>query len=173
MKRTLFVVNVDNMINLITNSSSELFVMRGETEESVKEMVKAVYPDYEKEYTEPTSLKNSSVDDIESYMDWVEVCQYRELGFSPTFEQTKNWYIGVAERFAQKPEDFYDNWDEFLGKSEERWFGYASIKSEYYPMMANAIDPNGTIILMWSHDENPNWDMQEALMNIGDRYHLG
>lgn len=60
-KKSLFVIAVDNMINLITNSSSELFVLNGETLNSVKELVESIYPEYRKEYEEIVALRDVKV----------------------------------------------------------------------------------------------------------------
>ena len=37
----------------------------------------------------------------------------------------------------------------------------------------NKLCPNKNMWFLFSIDENPNWDMQEKLMNIAERYHLG
>lgn len=35
------------------------------------------------------------------------------------------------------------------------------------------LDPNGNMWFMFSIDQNPNYEMQENLMSIAERYHLG
>ena len=56
-KKTLIVISVNNVIDIITNSSSELFVLKGETKEIVTEMIRDIYPDFESDYE---SLKHIS-----------------------------------------------------------------------------------------------------------------
>ena len=48
--KTIFLINVDNHIDLITNSSSELFILKGETKNTVTELISNVYPEYLNEY---------------------------------------------------------------------------------------------------------------------------
>ena len=39
--------------------------------------------------------------------------------------------------------------------------------------MIQDLDPEQKLWFLFSINENPNWEMQENLMNIGTRYHLG
>ena len=65
MKKTLFTINIDNTIDLITNSSSELFILHEDSLETAKEMIASVYPEYLSEYEEVKSLRDSDKKQIE------------------------------------------------------------------------------------------------------------
>ena len=54
MKKILFAIKVNNVVDVITNSSSELFVLKGETKNIVEEMITNIYPNYKNEYEEVT-----------------------------------------------------------------------------------------------------------------------
>ena len=68
-KKVLFEIKVNNVIDVITNSSSELFVLKGETQEIVEEMIKDIYPDYKNEYEDLKPLKEVSSSDFRTYLD--------------------------------------------------------------------------------------------------------
>lgn len=153
MKKTLFVFTVDNMVDLITNSSSELFILHGNTKEEVIGMVGNVYPNYLNEYEEIvniTELSNESLDTYlsYSYSDW-------------------NDKFAVSKAFETDPSIFYKNFSEF--DKEKYWYG--DISEEGYKIVRESLPKN--MYFLFSIDENPNWEMQENLESIGERYHLG
>jgi len=156
-KKILFKFNVDNAIDIITNSSSELFVLKADSNKIVVELLESVYPDFRKEYDEPIQFKDMDAEQFTDCIHWLY--GYSEVkekcasfpGF--TFEQ-----MYVKSEHSWREEEY--NWKEgFLEENQE-----AIIK---------AIDPLNKQWFLYSKDENPNWDMQEKLMEIGDRYHLG
>ena len=67
------------------------------------------------------------------------------------------------------PDEYYIDWEDT--KNKKYFYPQASIKG--LRKAAELLDPNGQIFLMFSIKDNPNWDMQEKLMEIGTRYHLG
>ena len=174
MKKILFTISVDNTIDIITNSSSELFVLNGETLNSVKELVESIYPEYRKEYEEIVALRDASDSDVDTYVSWIEDSSYDRwdyiIGMSK--EKRKQYNIQEDTKQAQKygltPEEFFKNWDD---RNNEYY--YSRISSKGYDAIRKTLDPNGKIFLLYSIDDNPDWDMQEALMSIGIRHHLG
>ena len=96
MKKTLFTFVVDNTIDIITNSSSELFVLEAQSEEHVKEMIRDVYPDYLSEYEEVVSISTCTTGQLETYID-------AEYG---------NWddNLSVSKYFNILPEIMYENY---------------------------------------------------------------
>ena len=174
-KKTLIVIAVDNHIDLITNSSSELFVLQGDTQDTVEEMIKAVYPDYLNEYEYPECLRDAEPETINSYLSWVEHGWYRdyEAKRGMTDEEERKYDIKKAEEKAAKygmsPAKFYKDWASTI---IDKWF-YPRISEEGLRTAAKQLDPDGKIFLLYSIDENPDWEMQEALSSIGTRYHLG
>lgn len=152
-KKVIFEICVDNQIDLITNSSSELFVLNGNTKEEVKEMVKNCYNDYLLEYEEVKSLNELSNYEFKQYIDF----KY----------STWNNRGGAAEELGLDPRVVYNNYDE---KNTERYW-YPEYSEEGLEMVKEMI-PRDTFFL-FSIDENPSWDNQENLSCIAERFHLG
>ena len=173
-KKSLFVIAVDNMINLITNSSSELFVLNGETLNSVKELVESIYPEYRKEYEEIIALRDANDSDVDTYVSWIEDSSYDRWDYTIRMSKEKRKQYDIqedtkqAQKYGLTPEEFFKNWDD---RNNEYY--YSRISSKGHDAIRKTLDPNGKIFLLFSHDDNPDWDMQEALMSIGGRYHLG
>jgi hypothetical protein len=153
MKKILFVFAVDNMVDLITNSSSELFILHGNTKEEVIGMVENVYPNYRNEYDEIISISEIENEKLDTYLSY-------------THSDWKDKFA-VSKAFETEPSIFYKNFDKF-GK-EQYWYG--DISDEGYRIVREALPKN--MYFLFSIDENPNWEMQESLENIGIRYHLG
>lgn len=65
--KTLFVFQVQSFTDVVTNSSSELFVYTG-TEREIEKLLNNTVPGWEDEYYSPVSLDNISKDDLETYM---------------------------------------------------------------------------------------------------------
>lgn len=174
--KQLFIFNVDNVIDIITNSSSELFILNGESTEIVKEMVANVYPGYLSEYEEVTSLRDASTEQIDTYISWVaEPWHMRDGYYKMSDKERRDYEIEDAKKKAAKynmePEVFFTNWDNAFDYSKSWWS--ANISEAGLKHIAKTLDPNGNIFLLFSIDDNPNFEYQEELENIARRYHLG
>ena len=89
MKKILFTISVDNTIDIITNSSSELFVLNGETLNSVKELVESIYPEYRKEYEEIVALRDANDSDVDTYVSWIEDSSYDKWDYTRGMSKEK------------------------------------------------------------------------------------
>lgn len=173
--KTLHIFNVDNAIDIITNSSSELFILNGQSTEMVNGMIESVYPDYRNEYEEVVALKYASPDQISTYMSWIENPWHSdwrsERNMSKEDKRARDIQKAEARaaKFGMKPSLFYANWKD---RNDSDWW-YANISDRGLRKAAEHLDPDGTIFMLFSLDENPNWDYQEKLSDIGQRYHLG
>lgn len=171
--KTLFTFTVDNVIDIITNSSSELFVLEEQTLEIAKEMIANKYPDYLSEYNEIVCLRDAEPSAISTYESWVEGPWHSNYDYRSTPEDRKKNKIRAAERKAEKygmaKTKFYTNWED--RNNDGYW--YPNISAEGYRKIAKKLDPDGKIFLLFSIDENPNWEMQEELECVATRYHLG
>jgi len=156
MKKTIFKITVDHAIDLITNSSSELFVLEGKTAEIVEDMIKDAYPNYLDEYNAPVSMRDLSTDNLDTYI------SYDRRTYNFKAETDCSLYGIPAEKL-------WKNWNTRLGK--EWW--YPQLTDEGAALVKAKLDPENKMYFMFSKDENPDWDMQEKLMCIGERYHLG
>jgi hypothetical protein len=159
MKSVIFTIRPHSFVDVITNSSSELFVGKADTKEILQQMIKEVYPRYLNEYSELKSTSELSNDEIDTY-----------LNFANTY-----WSNGAQAIVAVPIEGipYAEMFEE--DKTGRRTFLY--IKTDFVEKhrdkIIKALDPNGTMFFLFSKDENPNWEMQEGLMEIMDRYHLG
>jgi hypothetical protein len=151
--KKIFEFNVDNTIDIITNSSSELFVLKGKTKEIVEEMIREVYPSFEDEYKLVT-IEECDEDDLSTYINSVFL-KYDSDDFA------------MCKKLNVRPNILYKNFGMY--GIENYWIGEYS--KEGREILLNNIPKN--TYLLFSLDENPNWDMQERLMTIASRYHLG
>lgn len=149
---TVFVFTIDNTIDLITNSSSELFVLKGETKKIVEEMIEEVYPDYRNEYEEVKNIRDISIGDFHMY-----------LSYAVDHNDEK-----IRKRFNIPGEEFYENWQGLYDRFSKANY---SIKKSALETIRNSMDSD--IYILFSSDENPDWEKQQDLMDIGNRYHLG
>lgn len=182
--KTIFVFNVNHGVDLITNSSSELFVLKGKTKEIVEEMITSIYPNYLDEYESIKHIDDISVDQLNVYFDYLcsphiwpaKRSDYPIIdGF--TFEELytpkKNWRTGVVEDPAWNGEIQYELKNN-LETSPFKFNGYHQFVTDFnFDDIKNKLDPNKEMYFLFSIDENPNWDYQEKLMDIGERFHLG
>ena len=155
--KTIITFNVNHAIDIITNSSSELFVLQGKTKEIVEDMILNVYPEYKTEYAEICNITELSTDNFETYLSYV----YRDWN-----DDTK---LSLSKRFNIAPEILYSNYS----KKDTEKYWWPILSDDGANQIKKIIDPNNEMYFLFSKDENPNWDMQEKLWSIGDRYHLG
>ena len=158
--KTLFVLNVDNAIDIITNSSSELFVLKADSAEIVKELLESIYPNYREEYDEPKQIKDMNPYDLESYLEWVN-------GWEKT---RKNCVVYEGFTFDEMydPYPYPNAWDK-----EPKFIIKRGFIEDNVEKIVSIIDPGNKTWLLYSINENPDYEMQEKLENIATRYHLG
>lgn len=154
MKKTIFTLNVDHIIDIITNSSSELFVLEGNSFDEVANMIAELYPNYTDEY-ELKSTKELTADELDTYLDY------------------KGYYNGQRELpdsiFNIAPELLWKDWK---NRFSEKYY-YKSLTESGAELVKEKMDPKNKMFFLFSLDENPDWDYQEKLMEIATRYHLG
>ena len=144
--KTLFKIQFDHSIDIITNSSSELFVLNGESREYVVSMLDNLCNWYE--YT-LFSNEDLNTSEISLLLSWGIV----------DIDLTKYW----------KPEEIYEICN---GKLTE-WIDDNFISENILKIKDIIIEKYPNTFYLFSDDENPNWETQELLMDIGTRYHLG
>ena len=152
-KRKLLVFNVSNAMDLITNSSSELFILSGNNMNEVKSLIESVYPNYLSEYQEVVSIDNISEEELDTYL---------------TYEyNTWDDKLTLSKVFNIDPNVLYSNYSDF--ETKKYWHG--RISDVGYSLIREKLPKD--MYFLYSINENPNWEMQENLMNIATRYHLG
>ena len=160
MKKTVFVLKIDNVIDIITNSSSELFVLKADSAEIVKELLASIYPGYLNEYREPIQPKDMDPYDLESYLEWVN-------GWEKT---RKNCVVYEGFTFDEMydPYPYPNAWDK-----EPKFIIKRGFIEENAEVIVNLVDPGNKTWLLYSIHENPDYEMQEKLETVAQRYHLG
>ena len=150
----MFVIHPHSVVDVITNSSTELFVFDGSSKKAVEDIIKDVYPNYLDEYEELKPLSQLNDEDFESYLDWIY----------PSWDNR----MALAHIFNIEPESLYSNWAEKA--TSKYWYG--ELSKEGISLIRKQLDMDNTFLL-YSIDENPDWEQQEKLMDIGARHHLG
>lgn len=174
MGKTLFVIQPQSMVDVITNSSSELFVFHGKEKEVIEEMIKNIYPNYRDEYDELIPLRSLSLNELDNLMDWItgsncwpaSKWNYKIPG-DFTFDEL---YEPESEKPAWNGEIQYKLRKNFVGESS---WDYSFVTADNIEWVLNKLDPDNNMYLLYSYGDNPDWDRQEDLMCIGTRYHLG
>lgn len=144
--KTLFKIQFDHSIDIITNSSSELFVLNGESKQYVESMLNKLC-----DYSEYELLSNDELSDdyVDTLLSWSVV----DIDF------TKKW----------KPEEIYRVFNGKLSKIMSKNF----IKNNLSEIKDMIISKYPNTFYLFSLYENPNWETQEILMEVASKYHLG
>lgn len=180
-KKILFRFRIQSLSDIITNSSSELFVFKNHNMQAVILTLDALYPNWRNEYEEPEFVKDMDDKRLEDYLGWVfdsYASEYRGNSCKKIkkdeWEELKlNPYscpgASIAEKFKKKPEELFSNWNE--------WSPWAYWENKYLKWTDEGIklykEHYGEDIALWSIGENPKWEYQEKLMEVAKRYHLG
>jgi hypothetical protein len=160
MAKVLFTLKPHSIIDVITNSSSELFVGKAQEKQDIINMIKSAYPDYLNEYLEIKSTKELDNDDLETYI------SYHYNSWSNNLQTLEHNLIdgfSVEEMYDYHPNS---EWDKYQLK-------YPLVTDKNRDKIIKGIDPNEDMYFLFSIDSNPDWDMQEKLEQFMTRYHLG
>ncbi len=142
-----FVLDLHSIVDIITNSSSELFVS-DKDEVVVREFISTVYPDYLSEYEDIKETSELSTAELSMFFDY-------EYG---SWQGDKV----VLDGFT---------YDEMYHDEKYGDYSYAVLRPEFVRDKLPAII--GKKYFLFSLSDNPNWEMQEQLMLFMTRYHLG
>ena len=197
MKKVIFVFSLQSVSDIITNSSSELFVFTKENSvEEVISILDDIYPKWRKEYNNPQLLRDVSDEDLNTYLDYARYYNTHDYS-SPSWREDYGdpivWAKKQAATYKKKMVKFFKDtfnidvkFDELFEKPDEAYkqflpyhleqfrgmslFWYPQIKESMYPFLRENISER---VLLFSKDENPDWDYQEKLMKVAERYRLG
>lgn len=167
--KTLFVFQVQSFTDVVTNSSSELFVYTG-TEREIEKLLNNTVPGWEDEYYSPVSLDNISKDDLETYMnhayDTYDWNSWDRVITRENSNQTR-W----AKELGIDPYQLYSNYNIWDPSSKDYKISYLRLKDGWDKLVKEKLPKN--LVFVFSSEENPDWDRQETMMDYGTRYHLG
>lgn len=187
--KTLFVFNLDSAVDLITNSSSELFILEGNNQEMVMEVLDNTHENWRSEYEEPRQVTDLTEDELDTVHSWT-VDNHRSYYWSTKkggvfYSDFSNWGGGLSEVHVKDGElelpfsEAFENWENRTTprpyqKHQEHpdiqlWESKALVKIQHQKL--KELYPNSWFL--FSFEDNPDWDAQEKLMNVGQRYHLG
>lgn len=167
--KTLFVFQVQSFTDVVTNSSSELFVYTG-TEREIKKLLNNTVPGWENEYYSPISLDNISEDDLETYMGYA-YDRYDWSRYGEKITRENSMQDRWAKEFNIDPHLLYDNYNEWDPSSNNWEINHLHLKKGWDKYIKEKLPKN--LVFVFSREENPDWDRQEIMMNYGTRYHLG
>lgn len=175
-KLVLFTLKPHSVIDVITNSSSELFVGTSQSKEKMQELIETVYPNFRNEYEELKNIDDLTPDELDTFFSYAcsphmwpaSKFMYPVLpGF--TFEELyevdddgKRAWNGELQ-YRLKNND-YD--------PENKWHS-SFVTENNFEEIKNKLDPRREMFFLFSTDENPDYEKQEVLESFMDRYHLG
>lgn len=165
MKKTFFTIQIHSIVDLITNSSSELFVGTYDSKKIILNLIKEIYPCYLDEYEEIKSIDELSNDELDDYIQYNYMYNYKYFDFKFDKFVYQNTPPRIIPGF--KPEEMFDD-PEYNTVYVKSFF----VKDNYDKIIKN-IDPERKMFFLFSKSDNPNWNMQEKLSKIMTRFHLG
>lgn len=182
MKKVLFTLNINHSMDLVTNSSSELFVLKGKTKEIVEELLVSIYPDYLTEYYPVKHIDDLTVDELDTFFSYLcsphmwpaDKSSYpipNGFTFEELYEPEVDWKTGEVKPPAWNGEIQYRLKNNVV--NPESFFDRSFITEKNILDIKNKLDPEKNMYFLYSINENPDWDRQEELMLVADRYHLG
>lgn len=154
--RSVLVFNPHSFVDVITNSSSELFVGQANNKEYIIELIESIYPNYLSEYHPVKSTEELDRWELEAYLNY----RYEYWSNSQQrFVHEKIPGLTKQEMAELQKKDYYHD---IVTEDEDRT-----------NRIKKGIDPEGKMFFLFSIDDNPDWDEQEKLMEVFQRFHLG
>jgi len=175
-KKILFTLKPHSVVDVITNSSSELFVGSSQSKETMISLIENVYPEYLNEYEHIKTIDDLSESELNTYFSYTcsahrwpaEKSMYPVLnGF--TFDEL--YEPKDDSKPAWNGEIQYDLKNNVINK-KHKW-DHSFVTSENLEEIKNKLDPKREMYFLFSIDDNPNWEMQEELECFMTRHHLG
>lgn len=175
-----FIFGIQSKSDVITNSSSELFVFKSqETAEEVIDLLNTIYPGWRNEYREPKEADKLDKDELywllerfTPYSFWGEDRYTRN---PEVFEMGKRnkmlkecelpKFLGLTE------EETYNNWETWNPCDNDWENRYLQLSDQCFSKFKDWCIKNH-LISLFSIDENPNWEKQKILMDYAERIHM-
>lgn len=183
--KVLFQFNIQSFTDVITNSSSELFVFNKSSKEEIINLLNLIHPNWRNEYQEPISLNEMDAESLEYYFSCI--APYRWIPNESKYNTNQTF---LSEKFSINPAILYSNWEIFDPsvkypikdnyKTERGWRKACNTyrKKAHLELVDNWVDLirpklNLDTICLYSISDNPDWEYQEVLSNFAERHHLG
>lgn len=180
--RIVFRISIQSFSDIVTNSSSELFVFVDNELDSVEELLNDIAPNWRDEYFLKKAV-DCDEEELETLIDRIALprnIHWNDFDSNNIKEQLEKYDKAIRHYFLREwginEEDvpnLFENWDQpIVDKTPNgsfSWF-YLRPSCKLYEEFKKRIKYD---ITLWSYDDNPNWETQEKLMTYADRYHLG
>lgn len=151
--KTILAISPHSVIDVITNSSSELFVGLAKSKDMIVSMIEDVHPNYLSEYLEIKTTKELTLDDLDLYLMYADA-----------------YHIDLTVMLDISDEDM----EKYTKGESYRYFDYENyIKDTGIDVVKKLLDPDNKMFFLFSIDDNPDWDYQMELESFMTRYHLG
>lgn len=180
MKKYILRIPVQSFSDIVTNSSSELFVFTYGTTDFIRDQLNQWAPGWEEEYEPPILFSDMSENRQKEYIDWVfDIPHWDSWSKQTIADYNKEIIRYVSRELCISDEEvptLFENWNQVnrWKTPDGRTIEYYSLdlSDKAYELLKNKYRND---ICLWSYDENPNWDRQECIMYIthAKRYHLG
>jgi len=179
MNKKLIIIAPHSFIDTITNSSSELFIMNNQEKEQLEIILNEIYPNYLNEYEPLKDVNDFSIEELNSFLYW-------HLGRTSSSWCSKQIYNNPNDYQILSGFTFDEIYDtsilynneyqirnNILKNKQMDEYDNSFVTEENKERVINAIINDIGRYFLYSIGENPDWDIQEKLMEIGTRYHLG
>lgn len=147
----LISLNIDNVIDIITNSSSELFVMKSDSKELVYELIESACPTFRDGYYDPIRYKDM---DESTFADCIETIY-------GSYSKDKSLFLFFG--FSVEEQLAYDNIAEYYDRKR-------SFLTENKDVLINQIDPNGLLWFLVPKEEHEY--IYKDLAKLGTTYFM-
>jgi hypothetical protein len=165
VKKTVFVIKPHSIVDVITNSSSELFVAINSNKETIEQLIEKIHPNYLDEYEELKTIDDLEPEELDIYF------QYACSSWSATKKEDCPVLPGFTfDELYVKTEDA--SWPE-IGYDLRSNDDYSFVIEENFEQIKNKLDPNREMLFLFSISDNPQWEFQEQFEEFMLRYHLG
>jgi len=166
-------IPIQSFSDIITNSSSELFVFQKPSVKDVIKLLDDYTPGWRDEYEEPILFKDMDEYDQNNYIDWVSGLPYyfnyeSDDEYNKAIIRTIHRDLCISE---EEIPELFENWNKPTVYPNYRYY-CLNLSSKGYNLYREKFKYD---ICLWSLDDNPDWDRQEKIMDFvgGKRYHLG
>ena len=165
--KNIFAATIQSVIDVITNSSSELFVGKFNCKEELEKMIKEIYPNYLSEYQELKNIDELTVDDLDCYVQY-----FWYASIFPTENKSK-YSILPGFTFDELYREKGVAWNDVMQYELKVDEHYNFVTKNNLEEFKNKIDPERKMYFLFSLDDNLDYDYQEKLEVFMDRFHLG
>lgn len=173
-----FIFRIQSKSDVITNSSSELFVFKNNSVESIIELLHKIYPDWRNEYKPPRTGKDLEKWELDYIRDLISPAPYYfaySKMMKTIFESGKRTEsleeCNLSKILCLTVQETYKNWNTW-DPIDGSWSNKILKLSDLaYDKLRNYCESHG-FVLLFSLYENPDYKYQEILENYADRIHL-